>query len=132
MTDFLTKDLKRVIVCGGRDYADAERVREILDQHVGTLVVSESRNTHYWPVLVHGAAAGADSLADEWANGRDVFVEAYPANWDLHGRAAGPIRNQEMIDLGADLLIAFPGGRGTADIVKRAVRAGIPVLKIDW
>src|SRR5690606_30354012 len=57
-------------------------------------------------------------------------VVAYPADWRRHGRAAGPIRNQEMADAGADLCIAFPGGRGTADMVRRARAAGIPVRSV--
>lgn len=115
---------RRVIVCGGRDYADRDRVREILDEHVG------QAESVVWPVLVHGGASGADHLADDWAMGRDVLIEEHKADWDVHGRAAGPIRNQEMADAGASLCIAFPGGKGTADMKRRARAAGIPVLDV--
>ena len=125
---------KRVIVCGGRTYGldmfggiigDVQKlVDEILDEYIG------SASEGVWPVLVHGGAPGADQLADEWSSGSDVLVEVHKADWDRHGRAAGPIRNQEMADAGADLCIAFPGGKGTADMVKRAKAAGIPVLEV--
>src|SRR5690606_11824331 len=81
------------------------------------------------PTLVHGGAPGADSEAAyvaayllEWP------VEAHPADWQRHGRAAGPIRNQQMVDSGADLVIAFPGGRGTADLIRRAPGIPVPVM----
>lgn len=114
----------RIIVCGGRNYDRAEVVNHILDEYVGPLIDPAS---HEWPCIVHGAASGADSLADDWAIGRDVLVEPHPADWAVHGRAAGPIRNQEMLEAGADLVIAFPGGRGTGDMIRRARRAGVRV-----
>jgi len=57
-------------------------------------------------------------------------VEVHDANWQKHGNAAGPIRNQEMVDLGADVVFAFPLGesRGTNDCIQRAVKANIPVM----
>lgn len=118
---------KRVLVCGGRNYSRADIVKAVLDEHVGWAGVNDLK----WPCIVHGAASGADALADDWALGKDVLVDSYPANWAVHGRAAGPIRNQEMLESGIDLVIAFPGGRGTADMVRRAKAAGIPVIKIN-
>ena len=83
-------------------------------------------------VIIHGAAKGADSLASEWAALNEVKEEVFPADWKTHGRAAGPIRNQQMLDEGKpDLVIAFPGGRGTADMVKRARKAGIEVMEVE-
>lgn len=75
--------------------------------------------------IVHGCAPGADTLADEWAAANCVRVDQFPAAWKTLGPAAGPIRNQQMVDAGADGVIAFPGGRGTADCVRRAEGAGI-------
>ena len=112
----------RVIVCGGRDYADVDTIRE----HLGLL-----RAVSPDAAIIHGAAPGADSLAGYVAGTLGFDVEVHPANWAKHGRAAGPIRNQEMLDSGADLVIAFPGGRGTQDMASRAERAGIPVERID-
>ena len=111
----------RVIVCGGRSYDDRSAVYAALDRlHVDTPLVR----------LIHGAATGADTLAHEWAVERGIMDEAFPANWEKNGRAAGPIRNKAMIILGKPhLVVAFPGGHGTADMVRRARAAGIEVWK---
>lgn len=87
-------------------------------------------------VVIHGGAKGADAMADHWASivqrmGLPVKVESHNADWDRHGKAAGPIRNQEMVDAGADVCLAFPLGesRGTRHCMKAAEQAGIPVIK---
>lgn len=83
-------------------------------------------------VIIHGAATGADSLANRWAVVNWVRSEEYPADWKKHGAAAGPIRNQRMIDEGKpDLVVAFPGGKGTADMVSRAKAAGVRVIEVS-
>ena len=127
MTTRWVSESKRVLVCGGRNYDRADIVEAVLDRYVG----EAGPNSPLWPCIVHGAAPGADTLADDWANLRDVLIEPHPADWAVHGRAAGPIRNQEMLDSGIDLVIAFPGGRGTADMVRRARAAGVKVIEID-
>ena len=61
--------------------------------------------------IVHGCSKGADDMADQWARENRVPVEKYPALWDVHGRGAGPIRNQLMVDdAKPDMVLAFPGG----------------------
>jgi hypothetical protein len=110
----------RILVCGGRDFND----RKLVFSTLWTLDPRPSR-------IIQGGASGADSLAREWAASNFIFCEHYPANWKLHGNRAGPIRNQQMIDEGRpDLVIAFPGGRGTADMINRARLAGVPVREI--
>ena len=111
----------RVLVCGGRDFYDGALLKRTLDDIVTELDV----------VVIHGGARGADSLASWWASTRGFSVEIYPADWNAHGSAAGPIRNQEMIDKGKpDLVVAFPGGKGTADMVRRAKAAGVLVKEV--
>ena len=112
----------RVIVCGGRTYDNEPLVREEL----GALVAILGTNI----TIVHGAAPGADSLAARIADEMGLATEPHPADWNAYGKPAGPIRNQEMADSGADLCLAFPGERGTADMVRRAGAAGIPVKKV--
>ncbi len=113
--------MTRVIVTGGRDYRDREAVYAVLD---------EMRRVYGTLCIVHGAARGADQLAHEWAVSRGQEVERHTAQWDLHGKAAGPIRNAEMVACGADLAVAFPGGTGTADCVRRCEEAGSPVRRM--
>lgn len=112
----------RIIVTGGRKYADAARLCSVLD-----LVLAK----HGAITIVHGNASGADQLAHEWAKRRGAKVEPHPALWEIHGKAAGPRRNAEMAALGAVLCVAFPGGDGTADCVKRCEARGIPVLRVE-
>lgn len=110
----------RLLVCGGRDYQDLDEAFGAMDR------INEKRGVS---VIIHGAARGADTLARDWAIWRNVPQIQFPADWDKHGRAAGPIRNQQMIDEGKpDAVLALPGGRGTADMMRRAVSAGIEVI----
>lgn len=108
----------RVIVCGGRDFADQDAAYKALDA---------IHNERAITVVVHGGARGADALAASWAASRGIAVEEVKADWKRHGRGAGPKRNQQMAEAGADLCVAFPGGSGTADMVRRAEIADIPV-----
>ena len=110
--------LKRYIVCGGRHYADSI----FMDNHLQVLL-----RTDWNFVLVHGDAKGADRLAGSWGNHYGVIVEPHPADWDTHGRKAGMLRNREMLDTGIDGVVAFPGGVGTAGMVRIALAAGVPV-----
>ena len=112
----------RVIVCGGRDYRNSDAIRKRLTQLQAVEPMA---------VIIHGAAPGADLLAGHIAGTLGYKVEVYPADWAQHGKAAGPIRNQEMLDAGADLVIAFPGGRGTKDMIDRAEKAGVRVERIE-
>lgn len=112
---------ERVLVCGGRDFADSSQIWGELD----TLL---RRARHDCMVVIQGGARGADQIAREWCASRFVKYENYPAKWGEHGKAAGPIRNQRMLDAGRpELVLAFNGGRGTADMVRRAQAAGFPV-----
>lgn len=109
----------RVLVCGGRDFDQSKAVGRTL---AGLDGVS---------LIISGGAPGADRLAESWANHNKVPLCVFPANWRFAGRAAGPLRNQAMIDHGKpDLVVAFPGGRGTADMVSRAKAAGVRI--IEW
>lgn len=109
------------IVCGGRDYAYGARVWDVLD---GLAYKRGSLPS----LLRHGGAEGADFHAAKWARARGVPTQRYPADWRSFGRSAGPIRNAAMLADGADLVIAFPGGSGTADMIRKAETAGITVI----
>ena len=111
-----------VLVCGGRFYDDRERLFDILN-------VAHAANPI--KLLVHGGASGADDLAGQWARHVGVPWKAYPAYWKLEGKSAGPKRNQRMLDEAKPhMVIAFPGGDGTADMVKRADKAEVPVVRV--
>lgn len=111
----------RVIVCGSRRWHDRERIARVLTD----LMIVRGWN----PVIVHGAARGADRIAGEEADKAGFLTDPHPADWDRYGKAAGPIRNREMALLGAELCIAFgpAPGSGTQDMIDRAKKHGIPV-----
>lgn len=115
--------MRRVLVCGGRNYADREQLFRVLDTgHVADTI----------SCIIHGAARGADTLAGAWALERGVLVETYPANWDVHGRSAGHVRNKQMLESGKpNVVVAFPGGAGTTNMVVQAKIAGMPVVIIQ-
>lgn len=112
----------RVLVTGGRNYQDHARVRAVLGKLHDEAGID---------VLIEGGANGADRLARLWAEAFGVPVETYEADWENQGTFAGPARNARMLSEGRpDLVIAFPGGRGTADMVRKARKAGVNVVEI--
>jgi hypothetical protein len=112
----------RVLVCGGRTFSDAELLCGMLN-HLKERFPDIS--------IIHGAARGADQLAGAWAHENNVSCVAFPANWDAYGRSAGHVRNGEMLSRGKpDLVVAFPGGRGTANMIEQATQAGVKVINV--
>lgn len=134
-----------VLVCGGRDYENHHHVRRVLDEFHATrgITLLVEGGAGHW---IHGRAVpsevmsprcvksvqGADLLAEEWAIYHRVPFWSYPVtveDWKTRGKKAGPLRNQRMLDeRKPTVCIAFPGGRGTADMVRRATAAGIEVI----
>lgn len=114
---------------GGRDYADRSRVFVTLD---------EMHAADPFALLIHGACVdrfkklrGADRWAEEWALAREVPYIGVPAKWHSHAYAAGPVRNRDILaDWNPGVVIAFPGGTGTADMVRKAEHAGVPVVRV--
>lgn len=123
----------RVLVCGGRDYSASDAwnwLERNLKDELAFATGCHSALTI--DAIIHGGARGADEGAARWAASEHVKVLAYPADWKKHGKAAGPIRNQRMIDEAKpDIVVAFPGGRGTADMIRRAEAAGIDIIRVQ-
>lgn len=112
----------KVLVTGGRAYSNAERVNAVLDKLHAEAWIDK---------VIEGGANGADKLAYQWCQSRRVECWHCPADWEAHGSFAGPMRNARMLAEGEpDLVIAFPGGRGTADMVRKARKAGVGVIEI--
>lgn len=110
----------KVLVCGGRYYHNVPYMRKVMNAVHDTLGVT---------AVIHGDQRGADKLAGVWAGGKGLKVVPFPAEWKRFGRGAGMIRNTRMLKEGCpDLVVAFPGGSGTADMVRKARTAGVPVL----
>lgn len=128
----------RILVTGSRHWTDPDPVRDAL------MTALAEYSSIGRPRLVHGAAPGLDQLADRlwrdlatWLRSSGVdgldTPEQHPALWARDGRAAGPLRNQRMVDAGAVVCLAFPIGasRGTRDCIRRAEAAGIPVRVVE-
>jgi hypothetical protein len=111
----------KVLICGGRDFADYDYLKTVLS----ALQVTREPFT----AIIHGCARGADTLAGQYADRHNIQVAPFPADWQKHGRSAGPIRNKRMlVDGKPDLVVAFPGGRGTANMIQQAKAAGVEVI----
>ena len=112
----------RVLVCGGRDFKDQTLLNHTLYQLSRAEIIT---------AIIEGNATGADRMAGYWARKNKIDDIKFPADWNAHGRAAGPIRNAKMLKEGKpDLVLAFPGGRGTADMVRQARAAGVKVVEV--
>lgn len=111
---------QRVLICGDRHWTDEFLINMVLNtMPPGT-------------VIIHGAAPGADKIAGRIAEAMGLTVEPYPAEWDKYGNAAGPLRNQRMLDEGKPTEVhAFHSdlrrSKGTKDMLRRAKRAGLPI-----
>lgn len=113
----------KVLVCGGRDYDNYDKVCQVLNDINQTEKITE---------IIEGGANGADSLGRQWADSKHIWVTTYVARWDKYGMAAGPIRNEDMLRFGQpDLVVAFPGGSGTRHMVTIATKAKVPVIVVE-
>jgi hypothetical protein len=112
----------RVLLCGGRDLRDAELVETTLDR------LRAARGP--FDCVIHGGARGADRIAGRWARKNGVLEWDFLPEWHRAGMRDGAVRNRRMMELALpQLVIAFPGGSGTADMVERAKAAGVEVIE---
>ena len=110
----------RILVCGGRDFTDKDLLWKILDE-----INAENQIVE----IIHGDARGADSLAGEYARSNRIIETPFPADWEQYGKAAGMIRNKEMIKLNPDLVVSFPGGKGTQNMESIAIRENVKLIR---
>lgn len=113
----------RVLVCGGRDFTDYQLLCNEMDK----LPLDENQ-----PItIIAGEARGADALAKRYAEECSWDYEGYPADWNTYGKGAGPIRNRQMLVEGVPgLVIAFPGGKGTENMISQAKAANVPTVVV--
>ena len=113
----------KFLFCGGRNYKNIEKILEVM---------IELKNSFGDFVVIEGEANGADSISREVANELSLVVEKYPAAWNKYGKAAGQIRNREMLISGKpDGVLAFHddlnSSKGTKNMVDISRKANIPV-----
>jgi hypothetical protein len=110
-----------LLVCGGRDFDSVGDAHRMLN------ALHELRPI---TLIIHGNATGADSIAASWAKNLGIKTLAFPADWYRYGKRAGPIRNKQMLDEGKPTaVLAFPGGRGTLNMVEQARAVGVTVIE---
>jgi len=110
----------KVLVCGSRTFTNYERMKETL-------------NAYNITEIIHGGARGADTLAGRYGNEVSIPMQVFLAEWNTHGRSAGPIRNRRMLTEGdLEMVIAFWDGksRGTQNMIDQAKKAGVPVHEV--
>lgn len=111
----------RILICGDRNWSDSEFIGRVLDSYL---------SQHKKVTVIHGACRGADSLGAREAYRRGLEVIAVPAQWKLYGRAASPIRNKQMLDMGVDMVIAFhndiESSAGTRNMLLQSSKRGVP------
>lgn len=113
----------KILVCGGREFRNIKLVNDTLDK----TLTWETPPTF----IIHGGARGADTLAHIWAMSKGIQTCECLPNWNKYNKMAGPRRNALMLLLEPDVVIAFPGGSGTWNMVNRALDKGFKVLQIQ-
>ena len=122
----MEKPTVKVGIVGSRSITSSEYVFSVLDFYLARLLEENE------VVIVSGGAVGIDSLGAQWAELRKLKTEIYLPDWQTHGKKAGFLRNQQIID-NSDYLIAITtGSNGTADSIKRAVKKNIPIKIIKY
>ena len=111
----------KIVVTGGRDYDDWAMVDEVL---------TRLNPSH---IYVGDCPTGVDKMVQDWADLYKVNYTIFTANWDKFKKAAGPLRNTEMLKKAGDkaTVIAFPGGKGTDNCVKTAVSLNRIVMRVE-
>ena len=114
----------KILITGSRDFDEPDKIKEVIN--------SFSSDT----IIIHGAASGADTLADKYGKEKGLEIMPFPADWKKYGRAAGPIRNKQMLVEGKpDIVYAFyrdkAESKGTKNMVNQAIKAGIKVIEYE-
>ena len=115
--------MKRILICGSRDWTSHNTIKSVLSNYSKEIIV------------ITGGCRGADTIAENVAKNLGMTVQVFNADWKKYGRAAGPIRNQKMLEEKPDLVIAFhenlDNSKGTKDMVNRARKAGIEIMIVS-
>ena len=120
--------MKRILVCGGRDFDDRNLLFEVLDG-----VVKGKDDVE----IVSGHAKGADTLAEEYAAENGIILSVFAPDWKKYGKAAGTMRNKDMLDYISEeepVVVAFWNGKskGTENSIETARKMGIEPIIISY
>ena len=131
MTDMVYK----IIIAGGREFNDYDMLKSEMDKYLFE-DVGISTATGGYPdevEVVTGCARGADALGERYAVDNGYLVTYFPANWDQHGRAAGPIRNREMAEYAGTCVVFWDGkSRGSKNMIDTARELGLDTHVVSY
>jgi hypothetical protein len=120
----------RFLVCGGREFGHSDDERDFIFDTLTRLLTLDKYDSI---VVIQGDQRGVDRTAGAWADMFGFENLPFPADWDRYGRSAGPIRNKQMLVKGKpDWTIAFPGGTGTANMIKQSRLRYVKVKEIEY
>lgn len=122
----------RLLVCGGRTFSSSDTFNWLEANAKSEIYhVTGVHSDLTIDVLIHGGARGADEGGAEWGESEGAEVIEFKPNWEAYGKAAGPIRNNEMLFHGKpDVIIAFPGGKGTKYMIETAKKFGAIIIEV--
>jgi hypothetical protein len=113
----------KILVCGGRKYSDQDQFIEVMDKIVNKFGADNIE-------FISGGATGADTMIIEYAQFHQIDYTVKYAKWKKSGKSAGSIRNKVMLDLNPNLVVAFPGGSGTKNMVEISRKKGVLVHEV--
>ena len=128
------KDIKaRIIICGGRHFNDYNTLETLVDSAI------YEKGINYNEIeIISGHCAGTDTLGELYAKNHNIACKLFPAEWTKYGRAAGPIRNTQMVEYASKstfpIVVAFisPRSKGTMDTVKKATQKGFAIYRYNY
>lgn len=116
----------KVIIAGGRDFNDYELLKQKCDYYLSNLDTKDI-------VIISGAARGADSLGEKYANEKGYKIDSHPANWNKYGKSAGYRRNSEMAEIANGVICFWDGkSKGTKHMIDIAKNKGLPIKIIKY
>lgn len=124
--------MTRIIIAGSRTFNDYNKMLTVLDS-IGIHLIATIDQIE----IISGHASGADALGEKFAKAFGYSLKIFPAEWDKYGKAAGPIRNEQMAKYAADsdrgILVAFPIGtsRGTKNMINAARQYGLDICIVE-
>lgn len=133
----MTKYKQRIIIAGGRDFADYNLLKDTVDKYIETLFKDNPELTKDEIIIISGVAEGADTMGAAYAFEKGYKVKPYPAEWGVHGRSAGALRNMKMAQYASKengTLIVFWNGRskGTLNMIKNALMYHLKIIKVMY
>ncbi len=113
----------KILVCGGRDYSDQDKFISVIDKIVEKFGKDDIE-------FISGGADGADTMIIEYCQFHKIDYTVKFAKWNKYKKSAGPVRNKVMLDLNPDLVIAFPGGNGTKNMIEISKKKNVKVYEV--